>query len=488
MAGLSVRAVLTLLGVVCLLGALFAPGVVHADGASVAATVAEIEKLQKEIDVALKAAEKLARAGKLKESLALVRTLQETTLARFEALLRELPSGAGARPSTPPKPPTKTKPKAETDAGAGPRVLERRAITNALDWLAAHQSPNGAWGASSFTTWCDGKPVADVRRRPDGHGKALYDVGVTGLALCAFLQAGYTHRGKHPYVDNVRRGLRWLLTVQDKEGCFGPRSTQQYVYNHAAAALAMVTAYGLTGASLFQRPAQKGVDFVDLARNPYFAWRYGIKPGDNDTSVSGWMYKVIAAAEHFNATTLTQPARALRYDKDAKKGMEAWLVKITDPDFGRAGYVQRGTGPARPQHLVDRYPGRLSESMTSVAVWARAQMGATVKQSIILQKGVGQLMKLRPTWNAANGSIDMYYWYYGTLATLAAGGSYWRDWRASLTHAVVNKQRQDTDACQYKGSWDPVGPWGPDGGRVYSTALMTMTLVRYYEYDAVKAR
>ena len=82
----------------------------------------------------------------------------------------------------------------------------------------------------------------------------------------------------------------------------------------------------------------------------------------------------------------------------------------------------------------------------------------------------------------------MYYWYYGTLATLAVGGSYWRDWHASLTRAVVDTQRQDTDACRYKGSWDPVGPWGLDGGRVYATALMTMTLVRYYEYDAVKAR
>ncbi|MCZ6786390.1 MAG: hypothetical protein O7E54_04410, partial [Planctomycetota bacterium] len=26
------------------------------------------------------------------------------------------------------------------------------------------------------------------------------------------------------------------------------------------------------------------------------------------------------------------------------------------------------------------------------------------------------------------------------------------------------------------GSWDPIGPWGPDGGRVYSTAVMVLCL------------
>jgi hypothetical protein len=33
------------------------------------------------------------------------------------------------------------------------------------------------------------------------------------------------------------------------------------------------------------------------------------------------------------------------------------------------------------------------------------------------------------------------------------------------------------------GSWDPIGCWGDDGGRVYSTALMTMCLEGYYRYD-----
>ena len=48
-----------------------------------------------------------------------------------------------------------------------------------------------------------------------------------------------------------------------------------------------------------------------------------------------------------------------------------------------------------------------------------------------------------------------------------------------LTKAVVNTIREDGN---FKGSWDPVGAWGEDGGRVYSTAILVLTLEAYYRY------
>ena len=33
------------------------------------------------------------------------------------------------------------------------------------------------------------------------------------------------------------------------------------------------------------------------------------------------------------------------------------------------------------------------------------------------------------------------------------------------------------------GSWDPIGAWGEDGGRVYSTAILVLTLEAYYRYS-----
>ena len=32
------------------------------------------------------------------------------------------------------------------------------------------------------------------------------------------------------------------------------------------------------------------------------------------------------------------------------------------------------------------------------------------------------------------------------------------------------------------GSWDPNGPWGYSGGRVYATATMVLSLEVYYRY------
>jgi hypothetical protein len=359
------------------------------------------------------------------------------------------------------------------------------AVEDALRWLAAHQSPNGGWAAAEFDRWCDGRPISDQARRPDGLGKAMYDPGVTGLALCAFLGAGYTNRGKHPFAKVVSRGLRYLKNIQDPEGCFGPRSTQQYIYNHATAALAMVEAYGMTGSPIFKGSAQRSLDFIALARNPYFAWRYGIKPGDNDTSVSGWMMMALKSAEIVNKDAIKRGKPApLTLDESAFDGLRAWLDKVTDPDYGRMGYTTRGSGPARPQDLVDRFPGEKSESMTAAGMLARVFMGEN-RNSAIIKKGAELCAKLPPRWDASDGSIDMYYWYYATLAMFQVGGRYWDVWKRGMEKAMVETQRKDTDHCQYKGSWDPIGPWGPDGGRVYSTAILALCLEVFYRYDRV---
>ncbi len=356
------------------------------------------------------------------------------------------------------------------------------AVDDGLRWLAAHQSPNGGWSAAGFGTWCDGKPIADVSKRPGGPGKALYDVGVTGLALQAFLGAGYTNRGRHPYARVVSRGLRYLKRVQDPEGCFGPRSAQQYVYNHAAAALAMVEAYGMTGSPIFRGSAQRALDFIALCRNPYFAWRYGVKPGDNDTSVSGWMTSVL-----YSATLINDEAKArgkpapLTIDENAFDGMAAWLDKVTDPDTGRVGYVQRGTGPARPAELVASFPANASESLTAVGLLFHIHRDENPHKSLRLKKAVGLLTKLPPAWDRAHGKVDMYYWHWGALAMFQVAGEAWTTWRNALLD-ILPHQRRDGAACGLKGSWDPLGPWGRDGGRVYSTALMTLVFETSYRY------
>ena len=98
------------------------------------------------------------------------------------------------------------------------------------------------------------------------------------------------------------------------------------------------------------------------------------------------------------------------------------------------------------------------------------------------EKGSSLCLKNLPTWDEASGHIDMYYWYYGTLAIFQVGSDAWKQWNAALKDAVIDHQRKEGDE---KGSWDPAGPWGRDGGRVYSTAVCVMCMEVYYRYARV---
>ncbi|MFV1957795.1 MAG: prenyltransferase/squalene oxidase repeat-containing protein [Planctomycetota bacterium] len=371
----------------------------------------------------------------------------------------------------------------DASGGTGPNGATERAVEDALSWLAAHQSPDGGWDTAGFGRWCNGQPMENG---PDGAGKGYYDAGVTGLATLAFLGAGYTQRGRHRFAKTVRRALRYLRNIQDAEGCFGPRATQHYIYNHATAALAMVEAYGMTESPVLKGPAQRALDFISLARNPYFAWRYGVRPGENDTSVTGWMMMAMKSARLINTMARERGGKdLLAIDEEAFDGVRAWIDKMTDPDTGRVGYIQRGGRPARPQELIDRFPSDRSESMTAVGVLARIFGGEDPARSKPVKQGAALCAALPPIWNPEDGRIDMYYWYYATLAMYQVGGRPWKTWNTAMKPAIVEHQRRDTDFCHYRGSWDPIGPWGSDGGRVYATALMAMCLEVYYRYDRV---
>jgi hypothetical protein len=95
-------------------------------------------------------------------------------------------------------------------------------------------------------------------------------------------------------------------------------------------------------------------------------------------------------------------------------------------------------------------------------------------------RAAGERLRNRlPKWDEKAGTIDFYYWYYGTYALHQLGGPAWREWSQAIAKNVVGKQRADGNA---RGSWDPIDAWGDDGGRVYSTAILALTLQAYRRY------
>ncbi|MHC4136132.1 MAG: hypothetical protein ACYS0K_14225, partial [Planctomycetota bacterium] len=224
----------------------------------------------------------------------------------------------------------------------------------------------------------------------------------------------------------------------------------------------------------YKKPAQEGLNFIGMARNPYMAWRYEPRGGENDTSVTGWCVMALKSGKF----------AGLEVDPDAFEGARQWVDKMTDPNFGQVGYNYPGGAPARPEGKQDRFPPEKSHAMTAAGILSRIFLGEDPRASEMIKKGANLCVELPPVWNPDTGDIDMYYWYYATLALFQTGGAYWRKWNENMKDAIVKNQHQKGSGSR-TGSWDPIGVWGDDGGRVYSTAVLVMCLEVYYRYDRV---
>ena len=95
-----------------------------------------------------------------------------------------------------------------------------------------------------------------------------------------------------------------------------------------------------------------------------------------------------------------------------------------------------------------------------------------------MRAAADRLLDKTPAWTK-DGRIDLFYWYYGALATFQMGGKWWKAWQKPLVRALTDNQVEEGHA---KGSWTPDGVWGSSGGRIATTALAVMSLQIYYRY------
>ena len=360
-----------------------------------------------------------------------------------------------------------------------------QAIHAGLDWLAEHQSDNGSWEARDFAINCGrGQELSN------GEGDALHDTGVTALAALAFLGIGETME-EGPYRQNLRGAITWLREQQDRQsGLIGPSTSKEFLYDHAIATLAFAEAYAGSKSPILRDSLSKAVEFCIAAQNPYSGWRYGAPPnGENDTSVTGWMVLALAAAREAGIQT----------GDTCFEGALAFLDEVTDPDTGQAGYTARGTSSSRLPRLVSVYPIDQTEALTGVAVMSRAFVAGLREtdplQDELVKLGAERLLEHLPEWDANGGgggdsdwsegdagsTNDMYAWYAGSYGLYQVGGQAWSVWRRAMEQAVLPNQR--TAPPCLAGSWDPGGPWGSVGGRVYSTALMVLCLETQVRYE-----
>lgn len=342
--------------------------------------------------------------------------------------------------------------------GGGSKRTEE-SVDHGLNWLVRHQSADGSWSCDNFSHRCT-KNICDGKG-----GSAHYTPGTSALALLAFLADGNTTQHGR-YKEVVKRGMKYLVSIQSPDGCVGPKVADgHYMYNHAIATMALAEGYGMSKKSpTLKRPAQKAVDFLLSAQNPYLGWRYGVRPGDNDTSITGWAVLALKAAK---LSDLNVPPEGFA-------GAKNWIEKVTDDSFFKTGYTQKGDNGAREAEGQRYQP---TEAMTAAGLAAKMFMGSAATDPDV--KAAATLLKnMPPKWDAESGN-DFYYWYYGSLAMFQVGGDYWKAWNVGLKGALVETQRRGGDES---GSWDPLSAWGHSGGRVYATAINVLSLEVYYRH------
>lgn len=350
--------------------------------------------------------------------------------------------------------------RAKLAIAAGASGASEKAVESALEWLSLHQDADGRWDAGlakyrdgsiansedSFTVHC---PPGDIC-----FGECYYweaDTALTGLSLLAYLGAGYTHTdGK--YSDTVGKGLDFLLKSQKPDGDLRGRSVAVGMYCHAMASLALCEAFALTGDERLRQPVSKAIAFlVDAQAENGAAWRYEPKAPIGDTSILGW---VVLALRSGRSQGFPVPEKTV-------EGISQWLNGVSS---GKNG------GLAKYQPWKDVTP-----TMTAEAWLCRWFLDLDPNDGRN-REASAYLLEHGPDRDPYN----LYYWYYGTLAMYQNGGESWEKWNQLVRDRIVGKQKLKGHQT---GSWDPDdSSWGKYGGRVYCTALATLTLEVYYRF------
>lgn len=290
------------------------------------------------------------------------------------------------------------------------------------------------------------------------------DIMATSLALLPMLGAGQTHEFG-AYKQNVAAGLAWLIDNQKPDGDLRAGfAGQAGMYAHGQAAIVLCEALALTGDEKLRDPAQRAIHFIEQAQHNRGGWRY--RPGQvGDTSVFGWQLMALQSAR--------APDLNLDVDDSTLKLADYFLDQVTAP----AQFNNRRKTKLPDGSSYCYQPGRESTpTMTAEAILCRMYLGWK-KSDPRLSTAVKWLIQDHLP-SARNPNL--YYWYYGTQVMHHYGGDPWEKWNDKMRELLISTQ--ETRGA-YPGSWSPGDyEWGSQGGRIYTTSLAVCTLEVYYRH------
>ncbi len=315
------------------------------------------------------------------------------------------------------------------------------AVALGLEWLVKQQASNGSWSLKG--------PY------PNG-GANENRTAATAMALNAFLGAGYTPGENSKYGNEIRLGIKFLLSKQDADGFFAKREPdRQQMYAQALASIAIIEAYGMTRSSDLRIAAEKAVRFAEWSQSDLRGWRYHPRE-DADVSVTGWFVMVLATAK----------MAGLNVDEVKMQNVHQFLDSVSHEDDSQYAYTES-------------YPASLS--MTAEGLLCRIMLGWPKSHQPLLIAIDNDLLPTRPSGHEEE--LSVYYWYYATQVLHHVGGRAWDEWNDGMKRVLPDTQEREG---KEKGSWDPAGDLHQGaGGRLYTTCLRLYCLEVYYRHLSI---
>jgi uncharacterized protein YfaS (alpha-2-macroglobulin family) len=227
------------------------------------------------------------------------------------------------------------------------------------------------------------------------------------------------------------------------------------MYDQGIASLAVNEAAAMANDPRLVEAAHRAAQFVLDAQNTAGGWRYSPRDLFSDTSVMGWQVMALHSAER---TGFVIPERT------RQKALE-YLDHVSTGENGMlAGYLTASA----------------TKTMTAEATFSRLLLGQALTAAQL-----GEVAAYLRTKLPANDPANFYYMYYGSLALMQLQGEDWHTWNATTAPLLLSLQQHDGPLA---GSFTIDSEWGSRGGRIYTTAMATLTLEVYYRYAPMTAR
>jgi hypothetical protein len=327
------------------------------------------------------------------------------------------------------------------------------ALDRALMYLQRTQRNDGSW-------WL--VEAMETPESPDH--REVQQIEITSVALLAFLGDGHTSTDSPTgYDSSVRRGIEWLLSIQRENGQFGPPELGN-VMVHAMATLALAEEFGLTRANHLREPLRRAcrwlcsIEASDSAGFPFLVGR------EASLTTSVWAYMALATARHVRVPPIDLPEQRIR-------AFMEWFERTATTTTSSLHEDDRLL--VRSDLLLNAAAGALN----LFASEERAQAGAAFMRRISREHP-----DLAPGQNADNN--DVRYLFFGSLAqalNVQRGGQGATDWNAAFTRTILEHQHP-------QGYFEPSSDYGSLYGRVYSAAMVALSIENAYRVNTIQSR